>query len=173
MDYCKLGTQEKTKTRRFKIIGLLAKGATPPEIQKSINKQLEAEEKKPLSLDMIYLDIRHINKLYAEGDDTTLAAIQAQGETFYQHMIRDLIRKAQDYESNPSVWLGIQKLLADLKEKDLKLKGAFVEKIEHTGEIRHVAVQWQKESENLPEPEKVEVSRRTIKKKKEAFKSKH
>lgn len=157
MDYCKLGTQEKTKTRRFKILGLLAKGATPPEISNSVNKQLEKAGEKPLSLDTIYLDIRHINKLYAEGDDTPLAAIRAQGETFYLQKIRELEQKAQDYKDNPSVWLGIQKLLADLKEKDLKLKGAFVEKVEHSGEIKHVAIKWIEDAKALPpEPKKVE-----------------
>lgn len=164
VDYCKLGHTEATKTRRFKVIGLLAKGATPMEIYKSINKEHRKKEIKEICLETIYKDIKEINKLYAKGDDTTLMAVQAQGATFYQHKIRELEAYAQTVkDDNPSVYLGVQKLLADMKEKDLKLKGAFIEKVEHIGGQTIEILMWRPEISVEPEKKEKKVESKTEK----------
>ncbi len=137
LDYTKLGDFENTKARRFMVIGLMTKRASPPEIEKNINKSLKDQGKRAVSLKTIYRDMKHIKDLIEAGDPLPPAIARAHGEEFYEQKIRELEAFAsQTRKSNPNAYLGAQKELIKLQGELLKLQGASVERIEHTGIIK-------------------------------------
>lgn len=137
LDYSKLGDHENTKARRFMVIGLMTKRASPPEIEKNINKALKEQGRRAVSLKTIYRDMKHIKNLIEDGDPLPPAIARAHGEEFYEQKIRELEAFASAVrKTNPNAYLGAQKELIKLQGELLKLQGASVERVEHTGTIK-------------------------------------
>lgn len=129
LNYTCLGKSDKIRNRRFKVLMLFLKGGTPAEIYINMNEQGINISKKIIYNDLSYLRITPLH-------DLPIDMVRDFGKSFYEIKITELERKLRRNESNPSVWLGIQKLIKEYKDSSLKLQGAVIQKIEHTGEIK-------------------------------------
>lgn len=137
LNYTCLGHNEKIRDRRYKVLTLFLKGASPKETANTTG----------MTIKQVYNDITFLrtNPLH----DLPIEMVRDFGKSFYEIKVTELERKLKMNESNPSVWLGIQKLIKDYKDASLKLQGASNEVIEHIGEVTHVLeVRYEEPQEN-------------------------
>lgn len=118
LNYTCLGHNETIRDRRYKVLTFFLKGATPQETANTTG----------MTIRQVYNDILFLrtNPLH----DLPIEMVRDFGKSFYEIKVTELERKLKANESNPSVWLGIQKLIKEYKDASLKLQGAVVEKVE-------------------------------------------
>lgn len=148
INYKCLGQNDKFRERRYKVLTFFLKGATPQE----------TAEYAEIPIKQVYNDIAYLrsNPLH----DLPIDMVKDFGKSFYEMKITELERKLKKYESNPSVWLGIQKEIRGYKNDSLKLQGVANDKIDvnHSGEI---ALKWSEDEDDndpvqpTPSPKKV------------------
>ena len=121
IDYNVLGDTVKTRERRFKVIQLQHKGLNQSEIARMM-------EVNPAQ---ITRDLKHIRKLYADGEETPIKILQAEGASFFNMKIREYEGVAGKAKKNGmyNIWLGCQNKIIDLKIKELTMYGAFAERL--------------------------------------------
>lgn len=120
INYTCLGRSEEIRDRRFKVLQFFLRGAKPAE-----TSDIAGIDIKDVYNDLVYLRTHPLH-------DLPLDMVRDFGKSFYELKISELERKLTKHESNPTVWLGIQKLIKEYKDASLKLQGAATEKIEHS-----------------------------------------
>lgn len=131
INYICLGKSEKTRNRRYHVLSFYLKGAKPAEIFNLVSRMegYEKYKQKDCYDDIAYLRSHPLN-------DLPLEMVRDFGKSFYEVKITELERKLINNESeNPTIWLGIQKLILSYKMELLKLAGASVERVEHSGSV--------------------------------------
>lgn len=131
IDYRALGPNAKLQHRRYKVLRLYLKGATPPEIA-----HMTGETIKTVDNDLQYLRTKQLNEL-------PLMIMKDMGNSFYELKIRELEaeiaklpnKTPEDIRSYSNTRLGYEKLIQKYKEQSLQLMGAFTERVEHTGQV--------------------------------------
>lgn len=131
LNYECLGSNNKLRERRYTVLSYFIRGATPQEI--AAITELNNKD-KTITIKQVYNDIAYLRT--HELHDLPLNMLRDLNTSFYELKVTELERKLKKHESNPSVWLGIQKLIIDVKDKSLKLQGAAVEKVEHSGYVK-------------------------------------
>ena len=128
LNYTCLGSNENIRERRYKVLTFFLKGASPQE----------TADYTGMTIKQVYNDITYLRTHPLH--DLPIDMVRDFGKSFYEIKVTELERKLKNNESNPSVWLGIQKLIKDYKDASLKLQGAAPEVIDvnHTGELKHV-----------------------------------
>lgn len=131
LNYTCLGHNEKLRDRRYLVLTYFLKGATPNEIAdfSEQNKKI-----KTITIKQVYNDIAYLRKTPLH--DLPVDIVKDFGKSFYELKVTELERKLRKHEENPSVWLGIQKLIKDYKDASLKLQGASIEQIELSGSVK-------------------------------------
>jgi len=133
INYRCLGKSDKIRERRYNVLTFWLKGAKPGEIHKMVSRipGYEGYTQKKCYDDVAYIcNPEHILH------DLPIEMIRDFGKSFFEVKITELERKLITYESeNPNVWLGIQKLILNYKMELLKLTGASIERIEHSGSV--------------------------------------
>lgn len=131
INYRCLGKSDKTRNRRYHVLSFYLKGAKPSEIHNLVSRMTGYEKYKQKDCydDVAYLRSHPLN-------DLPLEMVRDFGKSFYEIKITELERKLIFNETeNPTVWLGIQKLILSYKMELLKLTGASVERVEHSGSV--------------------------------------
>lgn len=147
INYKCLGHNDKMRVRRYYVLTYFLKGATPQEIAQFTE---ENPKLKPITIKQVYNDIGYLRTHPLH--DLPVDIVKDFGKSFYEMKVTELERKLKKHEENPSVWLGIQKLIKDYKDASLKLQGASVEKVEHTGDVGFVLKWKENEGNNDPVP---------------------
>lgn len=109
MNYNCLGNTEKTRERRYNVLTLFIKGEKPSMIARLSDVPI-----KTVYNDLQFLRTHPLHNL-------PLNMIRDLGNSFYELKITELEQKVKSLESNPAVWLGIQKLIKEYKDTSLKL----------------------------------------------------
>ena len=136
LDYTCLGPYDEIRKRRYFVLSLLIKNATPAEI---VEMSIKSEKQEDLTIKQVYNDLSYLRT--HELHNLPLNMVRDINCSFFELKVTELERKANKYETNPSVWLGIQKLIGYYKEKSLQLQGALVEKVEHSGDMAFI-LKW-------------------------------
>ena len=130
LNYTCLGSNDKIRQRRYNVLSFYLRGGTPDEIFTLINK---TEKLPPITLKQVYNDVQFLRSTSLH--DLPVEMVRDFGKSFYEIKVSELERKLSKNESNPAVWLGIQKLIREYKGDSLKLQGLMSEKVEHSGTI--------------------------------------
>jgi len=135
LNYTCLGQNDKIRKRRYNVLTFFLKGATPQEIADFTNNNPDFE---PITIKQVYNDIGYLRTHPLH--DLPIELVRDFGKSFYELKITELERKLKKNEANPSVWLGIQKLIKEYKDASLKLQGAAVDQLDvnHSGEVNHI-----------------------------------
>lgn len=123
VNYECLGKTAATRERRYKVLVFYLKGATPIEIAK-----LMGLKPKRISNDIYFIKNNAINNL-------PLNIVRDLGQSFFEQKITELERKLKENETDMRVWLGIQKLILEYKDRSLKMYGALFDGPETPGTI--------------------------------------
>jgi hypothetical protein len=124
INYTCLGKTEEMRERRYTVLTFFLKGARPFEIA-----EINGLPIKQVYNDLMYLRTHPLH-------DLPIDMVRDFGKSFFEIKISELERNLKKYGNNPSVWLGIQKEIRGYKNDLLKLQGALVDKVEHSGETR-------------------------------------
>jgi len=124
MDFTCLGSNEKIRQRRYTVLKLYLKGLTPQEISKKTGLK-----QKHVYNDVLFLKTHKLN-------DLPIEIYRDMGMSFYELKIKELESELEKHKQNPSVWLGVQKLIKEYKDTMLKLIGASNEKVECQGDVK-------------------------------------
>jgi len=123
MNYTCLGRNEKFRERRHRVLTLFLRGAKPAEIAEIMTLQDRGKGiTEKTTVKTVYNDILFLRS--TKLHDLPVDLVRDLGNSFYESKITELERKLKANESNPSVWLGIQKLILDYKKESMKLLGA-------------------------------------------------
>ena len=125
LNYTCLGSNDKIRQRRYNVLSFYLRGGTPDEIFTLINK---TEKLPPITLKQVYNDVQFLRSTSLH--DLPVDMVRDFGKSFYEIKVSELERKLSKNESNPAVWLGIQKLIREYKGDSLKLQGLMSEKVE-------------------------------------------
>ena len=128
IDFKVLGKTEEMQQRRYKVLQYYLKGASAREIA----DLMDLTKKK------VYNDLDYIRQTPLHN--LPLSIVRDLGNSFYEMKIRELesdLSKARRQNTNPSYILGLEKLIQKYKMESLKLQGAYVDKIEHSGSVDH------------------------------------
>jgi len=132
INYTCLGQNDTMRKRRYNVLSFYLKGGTPEETVNITNKNPDIPD---ITLKQVYNDIQFLRNTPLH--DLPIEMARDFGKSFYELKVTELERKLSKNESNPAVWLGIQKLIREYKADSLKLQGLMNEKVEHEGEITH------------------------------------
>jgi hypothetical protein len=118
-NYKKLGANDQMRLRRYKVLQLYLRGATPPEIAHTLGMEPKA----------VYNDIEFLRT--CQLNDMALDIIRDMGANFYEVKVRELSARissipAEDVRKNYSYILGLEKLIQKYKEESLKIQGAYL-----------------------------------------------
>jgi len=142
INYKCLGSSEVIRERRYQVLTFYLKGAKPKEITELVQRMPGCEQFKIKDCydDIAYLRSHPLN-------DLPIEMVRDFGKSFFEIKITELERSLKKNEANPPTWVGIQKLILAYKSELLKLTGASVERIEHSGSIIQIV-------DNIPRTEK-------------------
>lgn len=119
LDYDRLGLNDKIRARRFKVLQLRNRGATPPEISHTLG----------VTYKTVQNDIRHIKQVQLHDQD--LKTIREDGANFYEIKIRELSAlisaiTPKDRQEHTNYILGLEKLIQTYKAESMKIQGAYL-----------------------------------------------
>ena len=130
LNYTCLGSNDEIRKRRYNVLTFFIKGAIPDEIVRFTNENPNIES---ITTKQVYNDLSYLRSHPLH--DLPIDMVRDFGKSFYELKVTELERKLKKNESNPAVWLGIQKLIREYKGDSLKLQGLMSEKVEHSGTI--------------------------------------
>lgn len=117
-NYTILGNSEPVRARRFKVLQLLMRNATQPEIAHVTGQDLK----------QVYRDVNFLKTI--KLNDLPLEIIIDNGANFFELKVRELQAKAATIPWEPKNYkdvINLEKLIIDTKEKSLKIQGAYSE----------------------------------------------
>ena len=145
IDYTALGKNKKTADRRYKVLRLTMKGLTPIEILRSINTLGGVYAKvsyKTIQRDVCHLQTTQLNTL-------PLDIIKDMGQSFFELRIREYETELKTTK-NDGARAKLHELIHKAKIESLKISGAYVEKVEHSGNVGVSIV------DDVPKPHKTQ-----------------
>ncbi len=121
INYSLLGTSKKVQARRYKVLSLMVKAATPTEIQSILQLPF-----KTIENDVRYIHTHPLHLLSAK-------TAKDFSNSEYELKLRELERVAQslDLETNLKEWLSLQEIIRKYHMDSNKLQGLMNEKVEH------------------------------------------
>ncbi len=123
IDFTCLGQNPEMRQRRYDVLSLFVKGATPQETAELLNLP-----KKQVENDRMFITKQPLHNLPAEmAKDFNLS--------FYEMKVRELEDKLEELKKDTRSWIGTQELIRKFKADSLKLQGLMNDKVEHSGDI--------------------------------------
>ena len=110
LNYTCLGSNDEIRKRRYNVLTFFIKGATPDEIVRFTNENPNIES---ITTKQVYNDLSYLRSHPLH--DLPIDMVRDFGKSFYELKVTELERKLKKNESNPAVWLGIQKLIREYK----------------------------------------------------------
>jgi hypothetical protein len=129
-----LGKSKTVQKRRYQILSLMVKGATPNDVLNIMNKGVEWSSHitiKTINNDFEYIRTHPLH-------DISTAIAKDFNNSVYELKIRELEGMADGFKIDSKVWLTLQELIRKTRVDSLKLQGLMNEKIEHDGKITTV-----------------------------------
>lgn len=129
-NYIILGQNDDIRARRFRILQLYLRNATPPEIAHSLG----------LELKQVYRDITFLRSIRL--NDLPIEIIRDMGSNFFEMKVRELQSRVaaipeDEVLKNSNYVLGLERLILQHKSESLKILGAYQDPDEHpTGPIQ-------------------------------------
>lgn len=136
INYKGLGTTEKIRERRYQVLTYSLKGGKPSEVAALIGVKIKT----------VYDDIAYLHSHRLQ--DAPIEVYRDLGNSWYEMKITELERSSKEYKGSP-VWVNLQNTILKYKTDQLKLIGAFVEHIEHSGSVVQIV-------DNIPQSKKID-----------------
>lgn len=119
IDYSLLGKSTKVRERRYNVLSLMVKGATPTDIQSVLKLPF-----KTIENDISYIRSNPLHLL-----STKIA--KDFSNSAYELKIRELERVLLSLESGSKEWLSLQEIIRKYHMDSNKLQGLMNETVEH------------------------------------------
>jgi len=126
IDYTCLGQNTEMRKRRYDVLSLFVKGATPQETANLLNLSI-----KQVYNDRLFFTTNPLHNLPAE-------MARDFNQSFYEMKVRELEGRLKDFKTDSKSWLATQELIRKYKADSLKLMGLMNEKVELSGEVTTV-----------------------------------
>lgn len=134
INYKCLGRTPKIQKRRYEILALTLKNATPAEISRITG----------IDIKQVYNDIQYLNQNTTQHE-VSLEILKGMNASFLEMKIRELESNLNKLNKDSRLWLDTQSKIIDIRDKLMKLQGVYVEKVEHTI-TEPVQIIWPKQS---------------------------
>jgi len=111
IDYTCLGQNTEMRERRYDVLALFIKGATPQETHKILSKQKHPD----LTLKQVYND----RLFFTTNPLHSLPAEMARdfNQSFYEMKVRELEGRLKDFKTDSKSWLATQELMGLMNDK--------------------------------------------------------